>query len=147
MQQGLDLTPASHADKAAWLSNLGVALKGRFDCLGELEDIEHAIQVSQQAVDLTPDGHASKALSLTNLGAALLCQFEHLGELGDIENVTSTYQQATENKSSPPSVRYNAASRWATLSSTYQDSSQALDAYKAVLEIIPQLVWLGQTVH
>ncbi|KAF5338678.1 hypothetical protein D9758_018028 [Tetrapyrgos nigripes] len=136
MQQAVDLTPDGHADKAAQLTNLGSALLHRFECFGELGDIEHAIQVMQQAVDLTPDGHPDKAAQLTNLGGALQCRFEHLGELGDIENATSTYQRATTNTSSPPSIRYEAACKWATLCSHHQGSSSALHAYKVVLEII-----------
>ncbi|KAF5332920.1 hypothetical protein D9758_015972 [Tetrapyrgos nigripes] len=146
-QEAVNLTPDGYADKAAKLNNLGGALQCRFERLGELGDIEDAIRVLQQAVDLTPDGHADKAARLNNLGGALQGRFEHIGELGDIKNVISTFQQSTKNTCGPPSIRYHAACKWATLSSAYQDSSSALDAYKVVLEIIPQLIWPGQTVH
>ncbi|KAF5343629.1 hypothetical protein D9758_015445 [Tetrapyrgos nigripes] len=146
-RQAVDLTPDGHADKAYKLNNLGSAFSHRFERLGELADIENAIRFNCQAVDLTPDGHADKAAQLNNLGNAFESRFECLGELGDIKNAISTFQQSTKNSSSPPSVRYKAACRWATLSSAYQDSSLALDAYKVVFEIIPQFIWLGQTVH
>ncbi|THU80722.1 hypothetical protein K435DRAFT_874071 [Dendrothele bispora CBS 962.96] len=146
-QQALDLTPDGHADKARRLSNLGNALQSRFECLGELRDIENAILVNQQAVDLTPDGHASKATQLTNLGSAFESRFGCVGELQDIMKATIAYKQATENTSSHPFTQYDAACRWAILSSKHQSPSSALNAYTVVLGIIPQIVWLGQTVH
>ncbi|THV03105.1 hypothetical protein K435DRAFT_651990 [Dendrothele bispora CBS 962.96] len=146
-QQAIDLTPDGHADKASMLSNLGCAFQSRFECLGELGDIENAIRVKQQAVDLTPDGHADKASWLNNLGSAFQSRFECFGEPGDITEATVAYKQATENTSSRPSTRYVAACCWATLCSKHQSPSTALDAYTVVLEIIPQVVWFGQTVH
>ncbi|KAF5340523.1 hypothetical protein D9758_015816 [Tetrapyrgos nigripes] len=145
-QQAVDITPDGHASKASQLNNLGIAFQSRFERLGELGDIENAIQFQQQAVDITPDGHASKASWLNNLGTAFQ-KFEHLRELGDIENAISTYRQSTKNTSSPPSNQYRTAHQWATLSLTCQGSFLALDAFTVVLDTIPQLVWLGQTVH
>ncbi|KAF5328027.1 hypothetical protein D9758_018771 [Tetrapyrgos nigripes] len=146
-QQAVDLTPDGHAEKASWLNNLGTAFQTLFEHLGELGDIEKAIGFKQQAVDLTPDGHADKASWLSNLGNSLEHRFEHLGQLGDIMKASAVFQQATKNTSSPPSIRFKSACNWATLCLAHQGSSSALDAYKVVLEIIPQLVWLGQTVH
>ncbi|THU79158.1 TPR-like protein [Dendrothele bispora CBS 962.96] len=146
-RQAVDLTPDGHADKAALLNNLGTAFQSRFECLGELGDIENAIDVMQQAVNLTPDGHADKAALLNNLGNAFQSRFECLGELKDITEATVAYKQAAENTSSRPSTRYVVACRWANLCSKDQSPSSALDAYTAVLEIIPQVVWFGQTVH
>ncbi|THU89258.1 TPR-like protein [Dendrothele bispora CBS 962.96] len=146
-QQAVDLTPDSHAQKATWLTNLGNAFLSRFRHLGELRDIENSILVNRQAINLTPDGHTDKAAQLSNLGAAFRSRFEHLGELGDIMEAILAYKQAAENTSSNSLTRYTAACRWATLCSEHQSPSSALDAYTVVLEIIPQVVWFGQTVH
>ncbi|THU81883.1 hypothetical protein K435DRAFT_767007 [Dendrothele bispora CBS 962.96] len=143
----IDLTPDGHADKAALLNNLGNAFQSRFERLGELGDIENAILVNRQAVDLTPDGHADKAALLNNLGSAFQSRFERLNDPEDISEAIAAYQRAVKNTSSPPLTRYNAARRWAILCSKHQSVSSALDAYNVVLEIIPQVVWLGQTVH
>ncbi|THU91709.1 hypothetical protein K435DRAFT_673559, partial [Dendrothele bispora CBS 962.96] len=125
----------------------GVADRRVHDNLHELGDIENAIPVHQKAVDLTPDGHVNKAAYLCNLGHAFSSRFKCLYELGDIMKATAAYKQATENTSSHPLTRYRAACLWATLWSTYQSPSLGLDAYTAVLEIIPQVVWFGLTVH
>ncbi|THU91120.1 hypothetical protein K435DRAFT_801509 [Dendrothele bispora CBS 962.96] len=146
-QQAVDLTPDGHADKAGWLNNLGTAFQCRFEHLSELRDIENAIFFKQQAVDLTPDGHATKAGRLINLRNAFQSQFKCLGKLEDIMEATVAYKQATKNMTSRPLTRYDAACHWAILCSKHQSPSSALDAYTMVLEIIPQVVWLGQTVH
>ncbi|THU83021.1 TPR-like protein [Dendrothele bispora CBS 962.96] len=146
-RQAVDLTLDGHADKAALLNNLGTAFQSQFERLGELKDLENTIDIQRQAVDLTPDGHAHKAVLLNNLGSAFSRRFEHLGELKDITEATVAYKQAAENTSSHPSTRYVAACRWANLCSKYQSPSSALAAYTVVLEIIPQVVWFGQTVH
>ncbi|THU95134.1 TPR-like protein [Dendrothele bispora CBS 962.96] len=146
-RQAVDLTPDGHVDKAGWLNNLGTAFSRRFERLGELKDIENAIDVKRQAIDLTLDGHADKAALLNNLGNAFQSRFERLGELKDITEAAVAYKQAAENTSSRPSTRYVAACRWAILCSEYQSPSSALAAYTVVLEIIPQVVRVGQTVH
>ncbi|THU75490.1 hypothetical protein K435DRAFT_579188, partial [Dendrothele bispora CBS 962.96] len=139
----LDLTPDGHADKPRCLSNLGNA----FERLGELGDIKNALSVKRQAVDLTPDGHADKPGLLNNLGNAFQSRFEHLHDPEDISEAIAAYQRATKNTSGPPLTRYNAARRWAILCLKHQSVSSALNSYNVVLEIIPQIVWLGQTIH
>ncbi|THU81820.1 TPR-like protein, partial [Dendrothele bispora CBS 962.96] len=146
-QQAVDLTPDDHAGKATILNSLGSAFIRRFEYLKQLQDIENAILVYQQAVNLTPNGHALKAAWLNNLGIAFKHRFEHLGELSDIMEAIVACKQATENRSSHPFTRYDAAYRWATLCSVHQSFTSALDAYTVVLEIIPQVVWFGQKVH
>ncbi|THU88541.1 TPR-like protein [Dendrothele bispora CBS 962.96] len=146
-QRAVDLTPDVHADKPEWLNSLGAAFKCRFEHLGELRDVENEIFVMQQAVNLTPDGHANKARQLKNLGDALVRRFECLHEHGDIMGATVAYKQATENTSSHPVTRYDAACRWADLCSKHQSPSLALDAYTVAMEMIPQVVWFGQKVH
>ncbi|THU76342.1 hypothetical protein K435DRAFT_705005, partial [Dendrothele bispora CBS 962.96] len=92
-------------------------------------------------------GHADKPALLNNLGKSFQSRFERLGDSGDISEATAAYQKATKNTSSRPLTRYNAACSWAILASKHQSPLSALDAYNVVLEIIPQIVWLGQTVH
>ncbi|THU81426.1 hypothetical protein K435DRAFT_873357 [Dendrothele bispora CBS 962.96] len=147
LQKAVDLNPDGHVVKATVLANLGVAFEKRFEHLGPLGDIENAILVKQQAVDMTPDGHADKAVFLVNLGSAFESRFGCLGKPGDIMEATVAYKQATEHTSSHPFNRYNAARCWATLCSKHQSPSSALDAYTAVLEIIPQVVWLGHRLN
>ncbi|KAG8718295.1 hypothetical protein FRC11_003598, partial [Ceratobasidium sp. 423] len=65
--------------------NLGVSHRNRFERLGELGDLEKAIEYQSRALALTPDGHPHLSMQLMNLGASHTNRFQHLGEMGDIE--------------------------------------------------------------
>ncbi|KIJ56078.1 hypothetical protein M422DRAFT_151080, partial [Sphaerobolus stellatus SS14] len=148
-QQALNLTPDGHTEKARRLSNLGSSFRTRFEHLSQLEDLENAIANHQEALNLTPDGHPSKARRLSNLGSSFWIRFKHLGQLDqhkDIENAITVFHEAANNVSSGPSIRYNSALYWALLCSTYKNPSSTLEAYRTLLDIIPQLVWLGHKV-
>ncbi|THU83686.1 hypothetical protein K435DRAFT_689071 [Dendrothele bispora CBS 962.96] len=134
-----DIAPQLHDD--------GISSLKKYKDSHQLTDLNWAISLLQRAIYLIPGGHHDKATWLSNLGSAFLHRFEHLGKLGDIMEATVAYKQATENTSSPPLTRYDAACQWAILCSKYQSPYSALDAYTVVLEIIPQVVWSGQTVH
>ncbi|KAE9394823.1 TPR-like protein [Gymnopus androsaceus JB14] len=128
LKQAIELTPDGHADKPRWLNNLGKHL-------GELNDIESAIVALKQAIKLTPDGHAEKPLQLNNLGRA------HLSQLGHSQNTIDV--EASLLSSGNPHVQLEAAEWWSKLCST---PALALQAYNRIFELIPQVVWLGQTV-
>jgi tetratricopeptide (TPR) repeat protein len=68
----------------------------RFECLGEMGDIEKAISSHKDTVQLTPDGHTDKSSRLNNLGTSLLTCFERLGEMGDIEKAISSHKDAVQ---------------------------------------------------
>jgi CHAT domain/Tetratricopeptide repeat len=92
----LTATPDDHPDRAGRLSNLGNALRTRFERNGTRADIDGAIQAVQQAVQATPDGHPDRAMFLTNLGNALLTRFLHTGARADVDNAIQATQQAVQ---------------------------------------------------
>ncbi|KAE9406010.1 hypothetical protein BT96DRAFT_876203 [Gymnopus androsaceus JB14] len=92
-KQAVALTSDGHAAKPSLLHTLGYAYELKFDCLGELRDINRAIDFYQQAVDLTPEGHTDRPEMLSNLGAALI---SHLQDFNDIERAISCYQEAVD---------------------------------------------------
>ncbi|KIJ54118.1 hypothetical protein M422DRAFT_241376 [Sphaerobolus stellatus SS14] len=143
-QQAVDLTPDGYADKAERLNSLGNSFYSRFKHLGDIHDIERAIAYQQQAVNLTPDGHANKAGYLKNLGISFSHRYEHLGENTDIDKAITAYRSAVKNDSSHPSIRYDAAHLYASL--TAVNPSTAIEACQMLLELIPQCVWLGQKI-
>ncbi|EUC57652.1 30S ribosomal S17P-like protein, putative, partial [Rhizoctonia solani AG-3 Rhs1AP] len=83
--RALDLTPDDHPHLPPMLANLGtshshrhvkspclprVAYKNRFKRLGELEDLEKAIENETCALALTPEGHLDLSSRLANLGTS-----------------------------------------------------------------------------
>ncbi|KAF7348828.1 hypothetical protein MVEN_01402800 [Mycena venus] len=66
------------------LSNLGQSIRARFERLGDLDDLNKSVSMSENAAHLTPDGHPAKPSMLNNLANSLLRRFERLGDLHDL---------------------------------------------------------------
>ena len=60
LREAVDITPDGHPRKPGLLQDLGDFLFTRFECLGQLNDLEDAISRQREAVDLTPDGHPDR---------------------------------------------------------------------------------------
>ncbi|KAE9390268.1 TPR-like protein [Gymnopus androsaceus JB14] len=144
LKQAVELTPDGHADKPSRLNNLGTAYESRFGCLGELSDIESAILANKQAVELTPDGHADKPGLLNNLGNAYESRFHHSHHEIDLDLALSSFQSASLPSVGKPVIQLKAAIKWSKLCST---PILAVQAFTRFFELIPQVVWLGQSVH
>jgi len=89
-------TPEAHADMLSFLSDLAYSFWCRFECTGELEDIDSAILSLQEAVQLAPEEHTHMPSWLSKLGYSFLCRFERTGELMDIENAIFNLQKAIQ---------------------------------------------------
>ena len=76
--------------------DLGNNQQTRFQCLGELTDLEKAISNLEKAVALADDRHPAKPLYLSNLGNSQEAHFKHLGKLSDLERVISNQQRAVK---------------------------------------------------
>ncbi|KAJ7466076.1 CHAT domain-containing protein [Mycena latifolia] len=85
-----------HPDMPSQLANLGNSLLRRFECLGDLTDINQAVSRHEAAVELTPDGHQEMPSRLNNLAHSLLSRFERLGALTDINQGVSKFEAAVE---------------------------------------------------
>ncbi|KAK7447730.1 hypothetical protein VKT23_013986 [Stygiomarasmius scandens] len=142
-QQAIDFAPNDHASRPAYLNNLAKALLFRSKHLNELQDAEKAVIIEKQALDLTPDGHANKINRLSTLGDAFFYQYQCLGHSSYRDYALSAYKDASLQPSGKPSFQLQAALSWSNLCST---PSSAMLAYKRFFELIPRVVWLGQTV-
>ncbi|KAE9384341.1 hypothetical protein BT96DRAFT_1026920 [Gymnopus androsaceus JB14] len=144
LKQAVELTPDGHANIPSSLTYLGIAYESRFGHLGELSDIESAIFALKQAVELTPDGHANKPSWLIHLGFVYQSRFDHSHQNIDLDLALSLFQSASLPSVGKPLVQLQAAVRWSQLCST---PTIAVQAYTRFFELIPQVVWLGQSVH
>ncbi|KIJ38086.1 hypothetical protein M422DRAFT_259234 [Sphaerobolus stellatus SS14] len=159
-QEAVDLTPDGHADRARWLNNLGNSLQAQFEQLGDVADIDKAISANQKAVHITSDCHAQKAQWLSSLGNAFLARFKQLGNLTDIDKAIVTGQEAVHlipngharkaewltNLGIAFQSQFEQVSDLTGIGQGHQGSTSTLQAYRAVLEIIPQVVWLGHKI-
>ncbi len=65
-----------------YLSNLGRALRTRFERTGQLADLDQAITVGREAIDATPAGHPGRPGRLSGLGSTLQTRFERTRAAG-----------------------------------------------------------------
>ncbi|KAJ7474993.1 TPR-like protein [Mycena latifolia] len=79
---------------AMYLSDLGIALRRRFERLGNVVDINQGREICEAAVRITPEGDPDMASRLTSLGNSLLSRFEWLGNLTDLNESVSTFKAA-----------------------------------------------------
>ncbi|WP_157239230.1 CHAT domain-containing protein [Catenuloplanes japonicus] len=85
---------------AGWLSNLGLALRIRFERIGEGGDLDESIALHREAAALTPATDPSRGRYLSNLGLALRIRFERNGDFADLGEAVAVTREAVE--SSPP---------------------------------------------
>ncbi|KAI0027844.1 CHAT domain-containing protein, partial [Vararia minispora EC-137] len=94
LQDSINLAPDGYPYKHWQLINLGIALRTRFERLGNVNDLQDAVRVLRQAVNLTPDGHIYKPGRFSTLGNALEARFDRLGGLDDLEQAIIAKRQA-----------------------------------------------------
>jgi CHAT domain-containing protein/tetratricopeptide (TPR) repeat protein len=133
------------------LTNLGNALLSRSKALGQLDDLNRALDVHQKAVELTPEDDRNYALRLNNLGTSLQNKFAITGGLADIDLTIGVYGRAVEfTLPSDPflcSRLYNFANSLRdryTKTQEPSDLKRAVDSYRkaCVLGMETSLEWV-----
>jgi hypothetical protein len=81
---------------------------------------------------------------LSNLGKAFQTRFEHLANPSDRHHASSAFQNASLQSSGKTSIQFRATMSWASFCS---DLHSVLLAFDRLFELIPRVVWLGQTVN
>jgi Tetratricopeptide repeat len=76
---------ADHPDLPTMLNNLGNVLERRYECTGQVTDLEMAIEKAEEAVGLAPSDHPDLAVWLNNLGNVLEIRYERTGQVADLE--------------------------------------------------------------
>ncbi|KAJ7118399.1 CHAT domain-containing protein [Mycena crocata] len=108
-QEAADLTPESHPDRPglktaqtavdltpAGLQNLAILLKDCVNFLGDIKDLERALQMEQEVVELTQEGNPRRPGRLQSLAASLYYRFRRLGNIKDLERVLQINREAVE---------------------------------------------------
>ncbi|KAG8794806.1 hypothetical protein FRC12_021339 [Ceratobasidium sp. 428] len=128
------------------LSNLGNAYTYRFLKLSEDKDLEEAISFQKQAVSVLPEGHPDMPFLRMHLGRSYLTRYDFLKDSVSIDQALSNHQCAAESPTGSPSLRFEAARTWAELCSLHRGGLR-LQAYRQLVTLIPELVWVGMTVR
>jgi hypothetical protein len=123
---------------------LGLSLQYRFNRTGDLGDINQSIFTLQQVISLTPDDHANTTVYLRNLGLSLQSRFNQFPEAHDRTQAIEAFQTAAKISTGSPYDRFEAAKTWASF--VKADFSGAIDAYNVLMDLLPDVVWLGSTI-
>jgi tetratricopeptide (TPR) repeat protein len=75
-------------------ANLGVALRTRFETLGQVADLDAAIAAYGKALAVAREGSPDWAMDQANLGVALRTRFEALGQGADLDAAIEAYGKA-----------------------------------------------------
>lgn len=145
LKNSINLTPDDHVDKPSSYCLLGSSYEERFRRLDELDDINQAVEFHTSAVNLTPEYHMDRAAFLYELANCIALRCYTTSDTTDLDLATDTYRRAALSPVGKPMVRFRAAHKWALTAMRYR--VEPLEAYRAALDIIPQVVWLGTTIN
>ena len=145
-QRAVQLTSNSDADMPGRLNNLGISYRRRFERTRELSDISEAISAHQQAIQLIPNGHADMPLCLNNLGLSFECRFDHVDYPVRDPCIPLSIYEKSATAVGPPSIRLQAARRWALQSVAYRPR-QTAKAYDVAIDLLSQIAGMDRTIE
>ncbi|KAF8678330.1 TPR-like protein [Rhizoctonia solani] len=142
--RALALTPKDHPDLPKRNSALGVSYSNRYERLGKFDDLKTSLECNSRALALTPDGHPD--LTSRHLHWAISChgQYQHTGDLSYLNVALASFRKASQLSTGAPREVFNNALRWAKLASDHSHLN-CIEAFQAVIELLPHFVWLGAT--
>ncbi|KAF8752265.1 TPR-like protein, partial [Rhizoctonia solani] len=155
----LELTPNDNLDLPIRYANLGVSYSDRYRRLGEVTDLEKAIEHKRHALALSSDGHPnipawrprepidcfSRALSLTpnghpdlpcrhtNIGIAYSDRYKRLGKLSDLEEAIEYYSHSV---TLTPKDHPDLPRRHADLGMSYNERHRRLSEFDDLMKSI-----------
>jgi hypothetical protein len=92
----LKLTPADHANRAAYLRRLSDALHDQFCLLGNIADIKEAVLYQREVIQMTVENYAHLPEYLSTLGGYLKTSFAHWSDIAHL-NMAIQYEEEAVN--------------------------------------------------
>jgi CHAT domain-containing protein/tetratricopeptide repeat protein len=144
MRRAVEHLPATAAQRGACLSNLGTALRTRYDWHRRLPDLDEAIQV-RRAVLQTPEPDSRRRLQqLTELGATLDIRFGIVKDTADIDEAVDVLRQGLDLTAPADPERHRRLSYLAAVVDArfralgrFTDAEETLRLRRAALEALP----------
>ncbi len=75
-REAVTVRPPGHPYRSRSLDHLAIALRTRFQQLGQVEDLEEAISFHREALTVCPSAHSDRSRFLNNLAIALRTRFQ-----------------------------------------------------------------------
>jgi CHAT domain-containing protein/tetratricopeptide (TPR) repeat protein len=143
IDEALRLIPQDHPNRMLYLGNLAVALEDRYAHSQSPDDLDAVIEEGRAAVLATPAGHPGGARCRYNLGRALVSRARRTGSRADWGTAVDLFREVVRTETVPTSLRVQAARAWGHASGGMRDWAQAVDGYRAAVELLPLLAWHG----
>ncbi|KZV76173.1 TPR-like protein [Peniophora sp. CONT] len=150
LQYSVDHTPDSHPHKPSRLSSLANFVFDRFRCLNELQDLESSISTHRLAVAIAQNDHPNRASLLNNLGNVLRSRLERDVTKPNFDATMDCFMAAATQPLCAPFVRLQCSKKCARLVTRFPQFASpesTLLAYSRVMDVLPQIVWLGHSVN
>ena len=113
-----------------------------------MNTISDAIAAQKTAIQHTPEGHGLMSDFFRCLADSFLSRFEQTEDHSDFERALSNYRQSADEISGPPSIRLDAAKKWATLALKMNASeSEVMTAFSTAIRLASQVAGLEQTIQ
>ncbi|CAE6424666.1 unnamed protein product [Rhizoctonia solani] len=126
-------------------ASLGVSYTDRYRRLGELVDLEKAIECFCRALELTPEGHPDMPHRHDSLGVSYADRYRRLGELVDLEKAIECHSRALAlTPEGHPDMPHRHASLGVSYTDRYRRLGELVDLEKAIecfcraLELTPE---------
>ncbi len=94
LREALDLMPDGDELRPAILTDIGIALRHRFELTRSAADLDTAVETQQQAVDAAAPDTSRRPFYLHNLATSRRMRFEHGGVPADLDAADEASQQA-----------------------------------------------------
>ena len=102
-RKAIPFYPAGHPKRCINLNNLALALRSRFNALGEVEDLQNAVTYIREALPSCPAENPNHPTVLHNLGLILSNCFDNIGKMKDPKEIISFHREYL--LLCPPTVR------------------------------------------
>ncbi|KAJ1300058.1 hypothetical protein OPQ81_011178 [Rhizoctonia solani] len=146
VSRSLSLTPDGHPALSSRLIYLGLSFSDRFQRLGRLDDITTAIVCARRALTLIPNEHPDLPKRYHSLARFQFLHSQHADDISLMQSSLHSYRSASQSLIGVPKHKFEAALEWATSASEH-NSLEPIEAYQTTINLLPQFIWLGATIH
>ncbi|QRV73556.1 CHAT domain protein [Ceratobasidium sp. AG-Ba] len=134
------LTPDSHPEKHVRLSLLGTGYFQLFKRTHQSADLEKSFDLQNQALDIAQRTDLYVADIMFNLAITHMWVYSGAGEQLHASKAFEYFKQVAHMPNSDPRTKLSASKHWANL------SPFPMKAYERAMTLLPQVVWLGDSI-
>ncbi|KAF9465881.1 CHAT domain-containing protein [Collybia nuda] len=107
-------------------------------------DLDEALIYGMSAYHSTSEGHFDIPRHQHSLATTFLERFRNFKDPSELYCALHYSRLSTQSLSTSPNVLWKSATSWAKMAFQYKQP-ECVKAYKAALQVLPQLIWLGSS--